>query len=54
LKNRFLFGKNKLVSLAFGRGPESEYKEKLHKLCPHLSGNVGLLFTNSSKEEVVG
>lgn len=50
---RFIFGKNKVVSLAFGRKPESEYKSQLHRLCPYLAGNVGLLFTNSSKDEVL-
>jgi mRNA turnover protein 4 len=50
---RFLFGKNKIVSLAFGRSIESEYKENLHKICPYLSGDVGLLFTNSTKDEVI-
>lgn len=50
---RFLFGKNKLISLAFGRSSESEYLTSLHKLTPYLVGNLGLLFTNKSREEVV-
>jgi mRNA turnover protein 4 len=50
---RFLFGKNKVISLAFGRGVESEYMENLHKITPHLIGNVGLLFSNKTKEEVL-
>jgi mRNA turnover protein 4 len=50
---RFLFGKNKVLSLALGKSPESEYKENLHKIVPYLAGNVGLLFTNKSKEEVL-
>jgi mRNA turnover protein 4 len=36
-----------------GRSPESEYKENIHKVAPFLLGNVGLLFTNKSKEEVL-
>ena len=52
-KIRFLFGKNKVISLAFGRSVESEYKDNLFKITPHLSGNIGLLFTNKSKEEVL-
>lgn len=51
--SRFLFGKNKVISLAFGKSEESEHKENLHKITPYLSGSVGLLFTNKSKEEVV-
>ncbi len=48
-----MFGKNKVISLAFGRGSESEYKDNLHKLCPYLAGEVGLLFTNKPKTEVL-
>ena len=51
--SKFLFGKNKVVSVALGRGPESEYKDNLHKVSEKLKGNVGLLFTNRSKEDVV-
>jgi len=51
--SKFLFGKNKVITLAFGRGPESEYKENLHKLTSHLIGNIGLLFTNRTKEDVL-
>ena len=50
--SKFLFGKNKLVSLAFGRSAESSYLENIHQLTPYLIGNVGLLFTNKTKEEV--
>jgi mRNA turnover protein 4 len=52
-ESKFLFGKNKVISLALGRGPESEYKDNLHKIVPFLLGNIGLLFTNKSKEEVL-
>ena len=48
-----MFGKNKVISLALGRGPESEYKENLHKITSHLFGNIGLLFTNRPKEEIL-
>jgi mRNA turnover protein 4 len=48
-----LFGKNKVISLALGRGAESEYKDNLHKITPFLIGNIGLLFTNRSKDEVL-
>ncbi|RNA04320.1 mRNA turnover 4 -like protein [Brachionus plicatilis] len=51
--SKFLFGKNKVIALALGRDPESEYKENLNKVTPYLVGNVGLLFTNKTKEEVL-
>jgi len=51
--SKFLFGKNKVIALALGKGPESEYKENLHQISSHLNGNIGLLFTNKSKAEVL-
>ncbi|CAF0877985.1 unnamed protein product [Brachionus calyciflorus] len=51
--SKFLFGKNKVIALALGRGPESEYKENLNKITPFLVGNIGLLFSNKTKQEVV-
>lgn len=51
--SKFLFGKNKLISLALGRNAESEYLESIHKVTPYLIGNIGLLFSNRSKEEVI-
>ncbi|NWR37235.1 MRT4 protein, partial [Tachuris rubrigastra] len=46
------FGKNKVMMVALGRGPSSEYKENLHKVSKHLRGEVGLLFTNRTRDEV--
>jgi len=51
--SRFIFGKNKVIGLALGRGPESEYKPNIFRISPYLVGNVGILFTNKSKEEVL-
>lgn len=51
--SRFLFGKNKLISLALGRSAESEYLENISQITPYLIGNLGLLFSNKSKEEVL-
>jgi len=51
--SRFIFGKNKVAALALGRGAESEYKQNIHKITPFLVGNVGLLFTNRTKTEVL-
>eukprot|EP00794_Sanderia_malayensis_P011913 gene11913-13147_t len=51
--SRFFFGKNKVMAFALGKTKENEYKENLHRITEHLKGNVGLLFTNKSKDEVV-
>ncbi|KAK2166236.1 hypothetical protein LSH36_40g03108 [Paralvinella palmiformis] len=51
--SRFYFGKNKVMAVALGRGVEDEYKENLHKLTRKLQGQTGLLFTNSSRKEVL-
>jgi len=41
------------MAVALGRGVEDEYKENLHKLTRKLQGQTGLLFTNSSRKEVL-
>ncbi|KAJ6223788.1 hypothetical protein RDWZM_002333 [Blomia tropicalis] len=51
--SRFFFGKNKVMSIGLGRTEAEEYKENLHKIVPCLNGQCGLLFTNSSKEEIL-
>ena len=51
--HRFFFGKNKVMSLALGRSISDEYRENLHKICSHLKGQTGLLFTNKTKEDVL-
>ncbi|XP_051895475.1 mRNA turnover protein 4 homolog [Pristis pectinata] len=51
--SRFFFGKNKVMMLALGKGPADEYKDGLHKISKHLQGEVGLLFTNRTKAEVI-
>lgn len=50
--SRIFFGKNKVMMVALGKEPSSEYKENLHQVSKHLRGEVGLLFTNRTKEEV--
>ncbi|XP_018580713.1 mRNA turnover protein 4 homolog [Scleropages formosus] len=50
--SRFFFGKNKVMMIALGKGPSDEYKDNLHKVNKFLKGEVGLLFTNKTKEEV--
>ncbi|MEE6482206.1 hypothetical protein FKM82_013182 [Ascaphus truei] len=50
--SRIFFGKNKVMTVALGKGPCDEYKDNLHKMSKCLRGEVGLLFTNRPKEEV--
>ncbi|NXA54568.1 MRT4 protein, partial [Nothocercus julius] len=50
--SRIFFGKNKVMMVALGREPASEYRENLHKVSKHLRGEVGLLFTDRTKDEV--
>ena len=51
--SRFFFGKNRVMALGLGKSKENEYKENLHELSRHLSGEVGLMFTNESAEDIV-
>uniref|UniRef100_A0A671KDS2 Ribosome assembly factor mrt4 n=1 Tax=Sinocyclocheilus anshuiensis TaxID=1608454 RepID=A0A671KDS2_9TELE len=50
--SRFFFGKNKVMMIALGKGPTDEYKDNLHKVSKFLRGEVGVLFTNKTKDEV--
>jgi len=50
--SKFFFGKNKVMGFALGKSPTDEYKDNLHKLNGCLKGQRGLLFTNSTKDEV--
>jgi len=47
------FGKTKVMSKALGHTPEEEYLPSLSQLSSHLSGNVGLLFTNRPPDTVI-
>jgi mRNA turnover protein 4 len=49
---RIFLGKNKLLQIALGRGPEDEYSDNLHRLSKILSGSVGILCTNQSASDV--
>uniref|UniRef100_A0ABM5EKD1 Ribosome assembly factor mrt4 n=1 Tax=Pogona vitticeps TaxID=103695 RepID=A0ABM5EKD1_9SAUR len=51
--SRIFFGKNKVMMVALGRSPTDEYKDNLHQVSKHLRGEVGLLFTNRTKDEVL-
>jgi mRNA turnover protein 4 len=50
--SKFYMGKNKVVKVAFGKNPASEYKDGLSKLGDKLQGHRGLLFTDCSRAEV--
>jgi len=49
---RIFYGKNKVMQLALGLRPENEIFENIHIIAQKLCGNRGLLFSNSSPEEV--
>ncbi|XP_061640009.1 mRNA turnover protein 4 homolog [Phyllopteryx taeniolatus] len=50
--SRFFFGKNKVMMVAIGKGETDEYRDNLCQVSKHLRGEVGVLFTNKTKEEV--
>ncbi|GJQ10906.1 hypothetical protein GpartN1_g2697.t1 [Galdieria partita] len=50
--SRFFFGKNKVIRYALGKAEEEEGHKGLHRLAPYLSGNIGVLFTNRTKDQV--
>ncbi|KAL6079373.1 mRNA turnover 4 [Balamuthia mandrillaris] len=50
--SRFFLGKNKVMQIALGRSAQEEAAENLHLLSKEVTGNCGLLFTNSSRAEV--
>ena len=52
-ESRLFLGKNKVAQVALGKEELDEYRENLHKVGAHLSGDSGLFFTNREKEEVV-
>ncbi|CAF3202102.1 unnamed protein product [Rotaria socialis] len=49
----FFFGKNRVMQLALGRTPATEYLPSLAKISPYLVGKVGLMLTNRSPQEVL-
>ena len=48
----FFFGKNRVMQLALGRTPATEYLPSLSKISPFLIGKMGLMATNRSPQEV--
>lgn len=51
--SRFIFGKKRIMQIALGRTQAEEIETDLHKLSKRLSGQVGLLFTEKSKQDVL-
>ncbi|XP_022231980.2 mRNA turnover protein 4 homolog [Drosophila obscura] len=51
--SRIIFGKNRVMQIGLGRTKSEEMEAGLHKLAKRLNGQVGLLFTEKSKEEVL-
>jgi len=49
----FFFGKNRVMQLALGRTPATEYLPSLSKIAPYLVGKMGLMLTNRSPQEVL-
>ncbi|CAF0803324.1 unnamed protein product [Rotaria sordida] len=49
----FFFGKNRVMQLALGRTPATEYLPSLSKISPYLVGKVGLMLTNRSPQQVL-
>ena len=48
----FLFGKNKVIAVAFGRDKKNELKPGLHKLTKYIKGQCALLFSDSEIEDL--
>nr|XP_014094868.1 mRNA turnover protein 4 homolog [Bactrocera oleae] len=51
--SRFFFGKNRIMQIGLGRSKAEEIEIDLYKLSKRLTGQVGLLFTEKSKKEVL-
>lgn len=51
--HRIFMGKNKVARAAFGKTPAEEMREGLSEAGKRLTGNRGLLFTNTAGREVI-
>jgi len=51
-ESKLFLGKNKVMTIALGKTPESELQPNMHKVCERLKGECGLLFTNKHEKEV--
>ena len=50
--SRIFLGKNKLMQIALGRGPEDEHADNLRHMSKLTTGSVGLLATSKPRKEV--
>ncbi|KAF8635962.1 hypothetical protein AX15_000127 [Amanita polypyramis BW_CC] len=50
---RIFFGRGAVMAKALGTTPEEEHKQGIHQLAQNIKGQVGLLFTDSSPQEVL-
>ena len=50
--SRFFLGKNKVIQVALGKTPEDEHADNTHLLSKYMRGQVALMLTNKSKEEL--
>lgn len=48
-----MLGKNTLMKHALGHSPQDEYADNLRHVSKRIQGNVGLLLTNDSQEDVM-
>lgn len=53
LRCSLFFGKTKVMAVALGNTPETEFAENLHRLTRFLTGAVGLLFTSRPADDVL-
>ncbi|PWN90993.1 hypothetical protein FA10DRAFT_242021 [Acaromyces ingoldii] len=51
--SQIIYGKNRVVARALGATPEEELRTGLSGLTARLNGSVGLLFTDSARDEVL-
>ncbi|KAF8349367.1 ribosomal protein L10-domain-containing protein [Amanita rubescens] len=50
---RIIFGRGAVMAKALGTSPEEEHKLGIHQLAQNIKGQVGLLFTDTSPQEVI-
>ena len=50
--SKFFLGKNKVMGVALGRTPEDEHADNSHLLTRYLRGEVCMLFSDRTKEQL--
>jgi len=51
--SKIVMGSNKVLQVALGKTSADELRTNLHQLSSRLAGQVGLLFTNMTKDETI-